>query len=102
MTDCVNYPLLNVIHKPERVKPTTPLWGAAIYINLSILQILKNVVRESNNGQYLGTSHLSPFFPTFCDCNTLIKIFGLFGLKTKINYCYDILVQKKILNYLLL
>ena len=85
MTRCVNCPLLNVIHIPGRVKPTPPLWGSAIYIDLSILQILKNVVRESNNGQYLGTSHLSPFFPTFCDCNTNIKIFGLFYLKTKIN-----------------
>ncbi len=85
MTRCVNYLLLNVIHIPERVKPTPPLWGSAIYIDLSILQILENVVRESNNGQYLGTSHLSPFFPTFCDCNTNIKIFGLFYLKTKIN-----------------
>ena len=85
MTCCVNYPLLNVIHIPARVKPTPPLWGSAIYINLFNLQILENVVRESNNGQYLGTSHLLTFFPTFCDCNTNIKIFGLFALKTKIN-----------------
>ena len=70
MTDCVNHPLLTVIHRPERVKPTPPLWGSAIYINLSILQILKNVVRESHKGQYLGSSHLLTFFPTFCDCNT--------------------------------
>ena len=79
MTDCVNYPLLNVIHKPERVKPTTPLWGAAIYINLSILQILKNVVRESNKGQYLGLPTYPHFFPLFAIVIRISKYFTYLG-----------------------
>ena len=51
-----------------------PLYGRGrVNIKLPNFQIYFFVRRESHKVQFLEVSHLPPFSPTFCDCNTAIQ-----------------------------